>query len=881
MPVNLIVPVEQLCANLDRHVRTGAWADLAMAACGIWQATDDALAATPSLLNEAVVRARRRFDPGTGWTSRGLDVALRAALSPAGSTGRGRTSVDDWRSTLMEVAVEAAGLVVLDPDADGTDERVRRVSHLVARLAGPPPTVRSALTRIPSSFRAFDQHPDDVAELVRRFVTRWPDRDRPLVVVGVRTSGSYLAPFAVELLRRAGFADVAMVSARPSQWYLQRDEETLREAGRRGAMALVIDDPPHTGRDVARVCAELGRFGIPPASTVPVLALFDERGDPPEPLSAYAAVTLAWPEWSIHRRIGPEETGRFLDAALSPATVTIERELPAPPTLPRAHARRLYRVAVTEEDGAVSSRAVLAVGTGLGYFGDHDVAVGSALKGHVPAVLGHVDGVLYLDWPHDAQEVLPPAEDVIDYVRARHDSLGVDDDPSERLAGSLPAWEVGSNHLAQVWGRFWPVARVLFVGRLTRRLLRTPCPSVTDGDMRPANWLVGTGTERPMKTSFSERSFSNFDLASFDDRFDVVGAAVHTDDAGYSGELRATYAERTGRRISPERWLVYELVHLWDLERLAGATPETTKARKAQAVRRYLAETLLPDVDGGASSTDGPIVALDVDGVLETDLLGFRAPSPTSVLCLRALHAHGYRTVLATGRSLDDVVAMSEVFGLAGGTAEYGSVVYDHRAASVTPLVTDGELAELGRLRESLRLRAGVRVDDRHRFSVRASNVDDRQRLGALPWAALPEGLRAIAGDEQTDVVTARLDKADGVRALVERLGGEPPVLAVGDTASDVGLLGCARTSVVPRHADGRAKAAATRVARHAYQGGLADAVGGLIGHRPGNCPRCAAPDMTIETRTMLQLLRVPEGSRLQALLRAVPLLRTDPRGDR
>jgi hypothetical protein len=103
--------------------------------------------------------------------------------------------------------------------------------------------------------------------------------------------------------------------------------------------------------------------------------------------------------------------------------------------------------------------------------------------------------------------------------------------------------------------------------------------------------------------------------------------------------------------------------------------------------------------------------------------------------------------------------------------------------------------------------------------------------------------------------------------------------MAVGDTAADAGLLRWAPLSVVPRHADAPARAAATRVARHRYQGGLADAVAGLIGHRPGACPRCAEPGSTADTRTMLQLLRVQESSRPQALLRSLRLLRAEPHG--
>jgi hypothetical protein len=117
------------------------------------------------------------------------------------------------------------------------------------------------------------------------------------------------------------------------------------------------------------------------------------------------------------------------------------------------------------------------------------------------------------------------------------------------------------------------------------------------------------------------------------------------------------------------------------------------------------------------------------------------------------------------------------------------------------------------------------------------------------------------------------VDKLTGTQELVARLGGDRPVLAVGDTASDAGVLAWALTSVVPRHADQRARAAAGRIAPRPYQLGLAYAVGTLLGHQPGECARCAAPTMTTETRTMLRLLAVPEGSRLQSLIRVVPLL--------
>ena len=874
LPIDLILPVVELRIQLEMSVRSGRWLDAALSAAGMWQAADDALARTSSPLARAANRARERTDPMGRSLSSALERAQRLAMTRPSVRRDGGRQVDHWRAVLMEVAVASATLALPAADTSGGDGTARRAAQLLDRLADVPRQVQEAVNRIPSCFRPFDQHPDDVVALVEAFTARWPDRARPVVVVGVRTSGNYLAPFAVASLRRAGFRDISMVSARPDQQHLPIDARTLRTAARKGAAALVIDDPPTSGESVALVCADLVRIGFPHDAVVPALAVFDDLPRLPESLSSFPAVALPRPQWSIQRRLAPERVVRDLATVFSPMAVRLDGELPAPTGLLRSHAGRLYRIVLSHGTGLTETRTVLAAGTGLGYFGDHDVAVAHALKDRVPAVIGRADGVVYLDWPSDAPPVRPSPSDVVEYVCARSEALAVDSDPTARLRGAQPVWEVASAEVARAYGRFWPVARLAFADRMARTVLQAAHPSVPDGDMRPITWYTDPRSGRAVKTSFAARTFSNFDLVCFDDRFDIVGAAVHTDDAQYSRDLRTAYESHSGRTISHERWLLYELVHLWDLERLGLAAPEAVSNRKSRAVRRYLAEVLLADV---AEVAHGPVVALDVDGVLETDLLGFKAPTPTAALCLRALAVHGYRTVLATGRCLDDVVELSELFGLAGGIAEYGSVVYDRRAASTTPLVDGTVLEALARLRQPLLSDASVHVDMRYRFSVRASTLVGRQELHTYvpPPSIVPRELKAIAGEGQTDFIGAHIDKAHGGRELLRGLHEQAPVLAVGDTVADVGLLSWATHSVVPRHADTPAKAAADRVARSPYQAGLAAAVSSLIGHRPGGCARCALPDLSTETRTMLELLRLREGSRLQAALRAVSVVRS------
>ena len=94
---------------------------------------------------------------------------------------------------------------------------------------------------------------------------------------------------------------------------------------------------------------------------------------------------------------------------------------------------------------------------------------------------------------------------------------------------------------------------------------------------------------------------------------------------------------------------------------------------------------------------DGPWCVLDVDGVLETSLSGFPVSTPAGMLALRALRAHGYRVLLATGRSLPEVRDRCRAYGLSGGVAEYGAVAYDAATGRSAGLVAehDGALTDL------------------------------------------------------------------------------------------------------------------------------------------------------------------------------------------
>jgi hypothetical protein len=533
------------------------------------------------------------------------------------------------------------------------------------------------------------------------------------------------------------------------------------------------------------------------------------------------------------------------------------------------------------ELAAGETRHVLARGTGLGYLGRHALAVAERLEDFVPAVHGLRDGVLYREWLPDEErldaERAPPAaaRRLGSYVVARRAALAVPDDRAQRVSGS--AWEVAAGVLGESFARLRLAVRP-FVRRAARRLLAAPTPAVVDGDMAIANWFGPPAELR--KARFAERAFAAAGTTaySFDPAFDLAGAladreaAVGVSDPGFAAELLNAY----GEPIEPERWLLLQLVHHVLAQRRGGSLERRLGVERAvaRAAQAYVAARFLADVEPPG---DGPLCAIDVDGVAETRWLGAPAMGPDGALALRALAGHGFRAVLVTGRALPEVRERCAAYRLAGGVGAYGAALYDHRSGDEHALLTADDGARLEAARAALARRPGVVVDPLYLHSVRAYRerpdgergpVSEEDAAAAL--AVSGGDLHALPGDRQTDFVT-RLDKGDGLRALAERLNA-PVALAVGDSAADLPMLGLAERACTPADPDPGLRGHA-RVMRRPYQAGLRDAVASLVGHSPRSCPVCRPPALPREAAVLLAALRAKDAGRWGRLAQAARLL--------
>ncbi|WP_042432219.1 hypothetical protein [Streptacidiphilus anmyonensis] len=895
--------LDEALAGLCSALASDEWLDAFLWAAGASQIVEDRIDAVAWPPRRLLVHLARHGGDGPA-----MPPALRAARGPAlrlasralDAAGAGYRAAPPtralraWASEATRLTLALAGLVM------GADLGAVAAGRVLAGPGFATRLVGRDLLRPPACFRSFDQHPADAAELARRYAARYPAREPPLLVLGVRTSGSYLAPLLAAALRGLGYRRVAVATTRPGV--------PPPPGAASAARVLLTDDPPVTGGALAEVAAALERRGVPAAAIVPVFACFEDPPVVPERLARHDCVTLLGTAWHVPSLLAPRALAELLPRLLDGVRVLDVRAAEPGPVARTGHLGVPVTAVVEHpEDGTREELALYAEWTGVGRFGRLAPQSAAALDGLVPRVRGFADGVLLRDRgrppdgpPRCDPQPVPPREVAV-YLAERERRLPLHEDRSGRLGGRDPVWESAARTLAPVLGRAAVLLRPALVQPLTRHLLASASrPCLVDGRTAPEHW-AGDGDRGHRKLDWAEGGFASLDLACYDAVYDLAGAVAHgpADDEAEQ-ELLRHWTELTGRGVDPARWFLFQLVQARNAVRLAGGAGARSgtgdgagdgpdlraRARRAQAraAQRFLAGALLADLDERepAAEPRGWCV-LDVDGVLETDVLGFPAASPLGVTALRALRAHGYRPLLATGRSLAEVRDRCAAYGLAGGVGEYGAACVDAGSGRVRVVLDDARRGEGdGGLALLLASLPGHETDPLSHWCVRASLRHADGRRTGLPERETADLLRdgrfgrlfdAVPGDAQTDFVPHGADKAEGVRALLALMGEpvEPPVLAVGDGPADLPLLRWSRNGVVPSHARELAEGH-IHVAPGAYQAGLADAVAALLGHRPGHCPICRPPALTHETRAVLAVLALPEAGRRGAVIRLARL---------
>jgi hydroxymethylpyrimidine pyrophosphatase-like HAD family hydrolase len=892
---NLLSDLDVLAVLLANEVGREAWLNSFLLAAGINQVAEDYLYAN-SIARRRVARYLHRVAPQpVGSVAAAAVRTFDAVASAARSMSPGERGAVAWQRRAGVLVDSLADAVVTPPSAARSAGLAAAATAVLDDRLGLPTRLRRSIVRLPSCFRNFDQHPADIERLTYGFTRRWPGRSRDIVVVGVRTSGSYTAPLHGAHLRALGYKNVRVITVRPGQRWRRREIDSIASLVRLGGLALVSDDPPKSGGSVARAALELEKLGLPAGSIILLLQTLGEATSLPDRLQRYASVVVQWPEWSVQERLAQTAVRQTLGDMLGPETeVRAVDRLPLTATQgARGHVHARYRVEVSDPlYGGFHEREIQVEGVGLGYFGEHAIAVARPLKDFLPELIGFKDGLLYRRWLPEAsrlqdiatEDASRIAERVVDYALARSAALPVTEDFSLRLVDRGAVWQRAGDILARGFGRAGQLARPLSFP-LAKRLLRVARPSVIDGRMDLRAWFLEGRPERLLKVDFAERAFNSLDVYCYDRIYDVAGLAPGTSAPKVPAMVRETYHHRTGERIDPERWLLYRLVHVMEQHRDEPEQRVDIERALAREMQQYYHDALFAGIEGSRS---GALCAFDVDWSLETRSLGFPALTPAGAFALHALARHGYRVCIATGRSIDEVRERCRAYGLTGGVAEYGAALYDASADRVRDLLAREDRELLAMVRQALSATPTIAVDTDYTLAVRAYRFDSKGRrrgVGAeviesvLHAGGLGAGVRAIPGAYQTDFMVNTIDKSVGLHALatdlgVEALDGKLFALAVGDSAEDLPMMMLARLALAPANSEPAVRAAGIRVLARAGQRGMAQAAAELIGHMPGKCASCKVHDLPGRSRLMLTALAAQDESGLGKAVQALRLAR-------
>ena len=129
-----------------------------------------------------------------------------------------------------------------------------------------PSDLQAQRLGVPNPFSRLDLTQKDVLTLGESFVRRFPDRTQPILLVGLRTSGSYFVPLLRAFFEAEGYKSVALLTIEPNNGLGRREKRELERFAARGYWALIVDDPPETSRTLLTALDIARRAGFAPGN---------------------------------------------------------------------------------------------------------------------------------------------------------------------------------------------------------------------------------------------------------------------------------------------------------------------------------------------------------------------------------------------------------------------------------------------------------------------------------------------------------------------------------------------------------------------------------------------------------------------------------------
>jgi len=779
-----------------------------------------------------------------------------------------------------------------------------------------PVKLSNRRSRIPAAFRSQDLTHFDVLRLGSKFMEAFPERGRNILVVGLRTAGSYLAPLLRAYLQSNGYENVDFVTLRPKKGIAPWEKLRLARCAASKGLVAIVDEPIGTGGTVAKAVGIVRQAGVAPTNVVALFPIHPtgrewNRSYESLVLSTIRVLTLEPEEWYkqaflegevVKDRLKGYFRGRGYPSVSVVASATAERlnrefQLSSDEGF-HTRLKRVYEIELQNNSGERETRYVLAKSVGWGWLSYHAFVLARELAPFVPPVLGLRDGILYTEWLCSSEAPTNVESDRSQFVetaasyvaaRVRHMGLGQDPSPDLGRENRHAGFERLTTLLSKAYG--WSVAMALKRTRIRQELSARPCPYPTliDGRMRAGEWIRYRDSFR--KADFEHHGMGKHQLSVTDPAYDLADLILHWRlSPDEERKLLARYKAKTGDEgISGRLFLYKVLAGTHSIDRaLTGLSSARLLHRHQEFNRLYVeARTFLTMQTMRLSAAlvtkprairwGSPLVVLDIDGVLDKQIFGYPSTTASGILAFSLLHSHERPVALNTARAVGQMREYCGAYACVGGVAEYGSYVWDAVAKRERVLVSDESMSQLEHLRQHLRQTPGVFVNDDYQYSIQAY-VYEKGVTVPLPGALIRNLMAELKTDRlgfhqtytDTAVIAKEADKGRGLAALLQLAGkGEIETMAVGDSAPDLPMFRMASRSFAPANISCRTIATLLecRISEKAYQAGLLQIVRSLLHTGGDQCKQCEIGMKVGEDGLFFRLLQVADQSRLKRLV--------------
>ncbi len=477
----------------------------------------------------------------------------------------------------LDVCNKLAGLIYLERIEEKEPDLVDLASFLAQNITSLrrvkyTRALRDSFLRIPTVFKDEPFGPEDCFSLGRRASGDLSNNVNigNVLIVGIRTSGCYMAPLCMMAMRNNGLKNISIITYRPGYGLFSQERNAIENTIKNNnGIVVVVDDAPYSGSAVEKVCDDLIKLGVPTASLRIMVPKFEEapywkkqhpnnnklsalKGEHVQQnTTLIKTITIERSGLYIGQYLNTDwirrqlkETGFFADElTITDVTEDIfyrgknerlrSKGLLYRPKRPFPRYKRIFKINWKDEENKDQTKHILAISVGQGFWGYPIKILYEHLADFVPHLYALNDGVALMEWCERSESVSigkavkkERLDEMASYIlkRAALPTL-----TSLETIYRMESNGSGLDSLNAMFGRGLGLYGLLYVRvlRSTKKLskiLGNGARCAIDGKIGPQEWIVCRDSESSsfLKIDYDEHAYDWRDLRIFDPLYDLA-----------------------------------------------------------------------------------------------------------------------------------------------------------------------------------------------------------------------------------------------------------------------------------------------------------------------------------------------------------------------